>query len=192
MRNLSRLWLPAAIFLLSAAGIPQESPPRTLPQYTSDGQMKLPSHYREWIYLTSGFDMSYSAAAMQMDQHTFDNVFVNPDAYSAFMKTGKWPDNTMLVLEGRRAADKGSINKSGNYQAGDVTGVEIHVKDSARFPGGWAFFAFGNGATAKMIPVTRDCYSCHQQHGAVDTTFVQFYPTLLPVARAKGTLRSSY
>jgi hypothetical protein len=26
----------------------------------------------------------------------------------------------------------------------------------------------------------------------VDTTFVQFYPTLLPVAKAKGTLSSAY
>jgi len=52
------------------------------------------------------------------------------------------------------------------------------VKDSARFPGGWAFFAFGNGTTAKIIPLSRDCYSCHAEHGAVDTTFVQFYPTL--------------
>jgi hypothetical protein len=26
----------------------------------------------------------------------------------------------------------------------------------------------------------------------VDTTFVQFYPTLLPIAQAKGTLSASY
>jgi hypothetical protein len=26
----------------------------------------------------------------------------------------------------------------------------------------------------------------------VDTTFVQFYPTLLPIARAKGTLTPAY
>jgi len=180
------------MFFLSAAGISQESPSRTVPEYTSDGQMILPAHYREWVYLTTGFEMRYSEAAMQMDHHMFDNVFVNPHAYQAFMETGKWPDNTMLVLEGRRAADKGSINKRGYYQSGDVMGVEVHVKDSARFPGGWAFFAFGNGTTAKLIPVSRDCYSCHAEHGAVDTTFVQFYPTLLPVAQNKGTVRSSY
>ena len=179
------------MLLLSGAGISQD-PPRTAPEYTRDGQMKLPAHYREWIYLTTGFDMSYSATAMPMDHHMFDNVFVNPDAYRAFTKTGSWPEHTVLVLEGRGAADKGSINKRGNYQAGDVMDIEVHVKDSARFPGGWAFFGFGNGDTAKMIPVSRDCYSCHAQHGAVDTTFVQFYPTLLRVAHEKGTLRASY
>jgi hypothetical protein len=43
-----------------------------------------------------------------------------------------------------------------------------------------------------MIATTADCYSCHQAHGAVDTTFVQFYPTLLPIAQEKKTLSASY
>jgi hypothetical protein len=43
-----------------------------------------------------------------------------------------------------------------------------------------------------MIPTTADCYSCHAAHGAVDTTFVQFYPTLLPIAKSKGTLSAGY
>jgi len=43
-----------------------------------------------------------------------------------------------------------------------------------------------------MIPRSASCYSCHSEHGAVDTTFVQFYPTLLPIARSNGTLSGSY
>jgi hypothetical protein len=43
-----------------------------------------------------------------------------------------------------------------------------------------------------MIPTTANCYSCHSEHAAVDTTFVQFYPTLLPIAKAKGTLSPNY
>jgi hypothetical protein len=66
------------------------------------------------------------------------------------------------------------------------------VKDEARFPGKWAFFPFNGGTTAKMIPTTADCYSCHAEHAAVDTTFVQFYPTLLPIAENKRTLSPSY
>ena len=30
------------------------------------------------------------------------------------------------------------------------------------------------------------------QHAAVDTTFVQFYPTLLPIARQKHTLSAEF
>jgi hypothetical protein len=51
-----------------------------------------------WVYLSTGFDMSYNPAT-HMDPHTFDNVFVNPEAYEAFVATGTWPDKTMLVLE---------------------------------------------------------------------------------------------
>jgi len=51
---------------------------------------------------------------------------------------------------------------------------------------------FDDGDTAKMTPTSASCYSCHADHGAVDTTFVQFYPTLLPIAKSKGTLSASY
>ena len=38
----------------------------------------------------------------------------------------------MLVLEHRVARGKGSINQNGNYQGG-IAGLEVHVKDEARF-----------------------------------------------------------
>jgi Cytochrome P460 len=161
------------------------------PEFTKDGDLKLPQGYREWVYLTSGFDMSYNPSMQMGGQHMFDNVFVNPEAYKLFVNTGTWPDKTILVLEERGARDKGSINRSGNFQA-DVMGLELHVKDEARFPGKWAFFAFGGEKTARAIPTSADCYSCHAQHAAVDTTFVQFYPTLLPIAKQKRTLSASY
>jgi hypothetical protein len=98
----------------------------------------------------------------------------------------------MMVLEARGAQDKGSINKSGNYQSTQIMGLEVHVKDETRFSGKWAFFGFDGQRPAKMIPTSAECYSCHAAHAAVDTTFVQFYPTLLPIAQSKGTLSSSY
>jgi hypothetical protein len=178
--------------LCSAAAFEQNAAtPHTRLQYTRDAQLKLPEDYREWVYLTSGFDMSYNPAAQMDGHHMFDNVFVNPEAYQAFVKTGTWPDQTMLVLEVRKAEGRGSINQKGNYQ-GAPMGLEVHVKDEARFPGKWAFFDFGDSKTGKMVPLKADCYSCHAAHGAVDTTFVQFYPTLLPIAAGKGTLDSTY
>jgi|SRR5215471_15188617 len=180
-----------AIIVVSAMAFRPAAPPAG-PQYTADNQLKMPENYREWVYLTSGFDMSYSPNAMNMGHHMFDNVFVNPEAYQAFLKTGTWPDKTVMVLEARRAEGKGSINESGNYQGVEVMGFEVHVKDESRFQGKWAFFGFDEAKTAKMIPLSANCYSCHTDHGAVDTTFVQFYPTLLPVAKTKGTLSASY
>src|SRR5579859_8118133 len=88
------------------------------PEYTSDAQLKFPEHYREWVFLSSGIDMSYTARAAgdTNDFHVFDNVFVNPEAYQAFQKTGTWPDKTMLVLENRKGRQKGSINQNGQFQ----------------------------------------------------------------------------
>jgi hypothetical protein len=186
------LFLLTAAVLFLAASRPTPVLPSSGPEYTADAQLKFPAHYRDWVYLTSGFDMSYNPATQTAAHHMFDNVFVNPEAYKAFVETGTWPDKTMLVLESRGAEGKGSINQRGNYQGTEVMGLEAHVKDEARFPGKWAFFSFDGNKPAGMIPVVADCYSCHAAHGAVDTTFVQFYPTLLPIAKSKGTLSSAY
>jgi Cytochrome P460 len=164
------------------------------PVYTKDGKLVFPANYREWIYLTTGMDMDYNPQLNMAGHSMFDNIFVNPEAYKVFLATGTWPDKTMLVLEGRMAANKGSINKSGHYQTTDVMARSIHVKDEARFraTGKWAFFGFDEGNTSTQIPKEAVCYSCHEQHAAVDTTFVQFYPTLLEIARQKGTLSPGY
>jgi Cytochrome P460 len=167
--------------------------PAAGPAYAANGDMLPPTNYREWVYLSTGIDMSYSPKAMAMDHSMFDNVFVNPEAYRSFVATGTWPDKTVLVLEVREARDKGSINHSGHFQGEGIMGMEVHVKDEARFPGKWAFFDFDSPTkSGTLIPEKAPCYTCHAQHAAVDTTFVQFYPTLLPIARQKGTLSAEF
>jgi hypothetical protein len=158
------------------------------PRYTNDGQLMRPESYREWIYLSSGLGMTYGKVDMFAER--FDNVFVTPQAYKAFLQTGAWPDKTMFALEVRNSATKGSINKGGHFQEG-VVALEIHLKDQARFPTKWAFFGFDASAkTAKPFPANSACQTCHAKGGAVDETFVQFYPTLIPVAKAKGTMKA--
>jgi len=161
--------------------------------YTATGEMKYPEHYREWVYVTSGLGMSYQpkASAGSMGP-MFDNVFVNPAAYKAFVATGTWPDKTALVLELRASETKVSIDQHGSSQ-GAVMGVEVHVKD-ATLPGGWGFFEFDpdKPAPAKIVERPASCYTCHEAHGAVDTSFVQFYPTLREIAKEKKTFSPAY
>jgi hypothetical protein len=176
------------LLLISGAGV-------AAPQYRASDKMTVPGDYRNWVFLTSSLDLNY-AAASEPGMHMLDNVFVNPDAYKAFLKTGTWPDQTVMVKENRMAESAGTLSKSGRFQTG-VMNLEIHVKDKARFAdrfsGGWAFFVSSDGkADGKLMPATANCYSCHQDHGAVDTTFVQFYPTLLGIAKDKATLSTSY
>src|SRR5258708_35905369 len=86
------------------------------PRYNADGQLILPADYREWVFLSSGLGMTYQTSHGQTDP-AFTNVFVNPAAYRSFIANGKWPDKTMLVLEVRASASKGSINQGGSYQS---------------------------------------------------------------------------
>ena len=172
---------------------PHSSPPPprcSSPEYTADAQLKLPENYRQWVYLTTGFDMSYNPS-LSMGHHMFDNVFVNPESYKSFVDSKMARQNRAGPRRPHRPG-QGSINQKGSYQGTEIMGIEAHVKDEARFPGKWAFFIFDGAKTAKMVPTNMDCYTCHTQHAAVDTTFVQFYPTFLPIAEKKGTLSASY
>ncbi|HWN75220.1 MAG TPA: cytochrome P460 family protein [Candidatus Udaeobacter sp.] len=188
------LSISLALLILGSVLLPanQANPASAnLPEYTADGQLKFPANYREWVYLSTGIDMNYRPNA-GMNHSMFDNVFVNPESYKHFVANGTWPDKTILVLEVRGAETKSAINKAGHYQTTEVMGREVHVKDESRFPGKWAFFGFDDAPTAKMFPTEMECYSCHAQHTAVDTTFVQFYPTLIEIAKKKGTLSPAY
>jgi hypothetical protein len=161
------------------------------PQYVGNDKMTVPDDYRSWVFLTSSLDLNYNTAA-EPGHHMLDNVFVNPAAFKAFLKTGTWPDKTILIKENRMADSAGTLSKGGQFQTG-VMNLEIHVKNEARFPGKWAFFVSDDGkAAGNLKPQTANCYSCHQDHGAVDTTFVQFYPTLMPIAQDKNTISATY
>lgn len=160
------------------------------PAYTSDGDLLLPDNYREWVFLTSGLDMSYTDAPSMADHSMFDNVFVDPASWQEFKQTGHWRDQAMFVLEARAANTRGSINKKGKYQTEQRMALEVHVHDTARFKGGWAFFTFDGDGPAHQVPYTAECYACHQAHGAVDTTFTQFYPTAKPIAVKAGTFKA--
>ena len=175
-------WILAAMLLAGMARANET------PVYIGSDKMAVPADYRQWVFLTSSVDLRYLAADPG-DMHMMDNVFVNPAAYKAFLATGHWPDKTMLVKENRKADSAGTLSKGGRFQAG-VVDLEIHVKDDARFSGKWAFFASQDGRKpGTLLPTSASCYSCHEQHGTVDTTFVQFYPTLIETAKAKGTWR---
>jgi hypothetical protein len=162
-------------------------------RYDGEGRMLFPADYREWVFVTAGRGMSYAPIAAEQPAPPFDNVFVDRAAYRHFLEHGTWPDGTVLVLEIRGGTSHGSILEAGSFQTGEPLAVEVHVKDTPRFGGdGWAFFGFGGREPATMVPREASCYSCHEANAAADRTFVQFYPTLLPIARAKGTLSPGY
>jgi hypothetical protein len=190
----------AATFVVAlawSAAAGAQAPSTDGPTFGTNGELKRPADYREWMFLTSGLGMTYGPAQPASDRPPlFDNVFVNPRSYREFLRTGRWPDKTMFVLEIRRSEANVSINNGGRTQ-GEVAFIEAAVKDVQRFPdGGWGYFSFdgpkGLADAAAPLPKTAACYACHSGNTAVENTFVQFYPTLFDVAKRMGTVKPTY
>jgi hypothetical protein len=104
------LFVAPSVLLCIALGIvfagAQDRPEATAsdhPQYAK-GKLVRPEGYREWVYLSSGLGMSYSASANE--NPLFTNVFVPQWAYREFLASGKWPEKTMFVLEERASETK--------------------------------------------------------------------------------------
>ncbi len=108
--------------------VPLQAAERQIITYNADGQLVPPENYREWVFLTSSLDPNYNEpvpGAPPSDHSMLDNVFVDPAAYEVFVKTGTWPDKTVMVKENRDTASAGSISKSGKYQTAVVSYREI-------------------------------------------------------------------
>lgn len=177
----------AALFWAHAQ---KASQPGNTPRYTADGKLIAPKNYREWVFLSSGLGMTYSKPSPN-GHPMFSNVFVAPEAYHAFLATGQWPDKTILVMDMYSSGTEGSINKGGYYQLDRMGGFEAHVKDTSLPGDPWKFYGFDEKDEAAAARGNGNaCTQCHSENGGVEDTFVQFYPKLLPVARAKGTLRA--
>ena len=172
----------AALFLALAALSAQAQ------QYTKNGELVLPKDYRQWDFLSSSVAMSYPEEGPG-GHAMFGNLFVQPPARKQFEGTGTWPDKTVLLIELRGVGNDSFLNKDAQFQT-DIMGYEAHVKDSAR--GGWAFYFIPkDAASGKAFDNTAKCFSCHADHGAVDTTFVQYYPTLIAAAKKHGTYKDT-
>ncbi len=193
------IYLGAILAILAIAAI--EKAPRVAasaslksagnPEFTSDGKLVRPEGYRKWVFLSSGYGMSYSQSASSDQDHLlFTNVFVPPADYDYFLAHGTWPDKTMFVLEMYGSQSKGSINQHGHFQT-ELMGLDVEVKDASRFPDKWAYFGFDadEKSSSPTSPGKNDCWKCHDQNAAVEHTFVQFYPALLSIAKEKKTIK---
>lgn len=161
--------------------------------YTADGAVNAPTDWRKWVFV--GAPLTPNALnGGQAPFPEFHNVYVEPGAFATYSATGKWPEGTQIAKELTlvRKGDScdeangscGEVSGQGYFQ-GEFAGLELTVKDNARFPdqpGGWAYFSFGHHAppyakTAKAFPA-ESCNACHEASAADDFVFTQFYPVL--------------
>ncbi len=202
-RRIARFGIGVAggLILLGLAASGEGDVKRHRPKYTADGQLEVPSGYRSWVFVGTDLSPRYRPEAEvgkpeadrpEEEQHrprgddAFHTVYINPESYEAFLKTGEFPDPTMLVMEVFRAEerDPGGVLASGLFQ-GKRVGIEAAVKDSKRPGGGvpWAYYDFALDREAKAVKPAKarpdqDCYQCHLKHASKDNVWVQFYPSL--------------
>jgi hypothetical protein len=169
----------AVVAALSAAALVWWAPSGGGPSYTAAGELLLPSGVERWVAVGSSLGLGYSDGEREAGAETFHTVLLEPHAYESYRRSGRFPDGTMLALIIRSPAARVEPARRGRV-AGDLMAVELAVKDTARFAGGWAYFDFGRGrpgTTARPFPA-ESCARCHAEHAARDNVFVQFYPQL--------------
>ena len=157
------------------------------PEYDETGALKRPTGFREWIFVGTSLGLGYGkvSEAKPAEEPTgeFHNVYIQLASYAEYLRTGTFPDGTMLVSDvyaGEKRDEKGVVAR-GVY-SGEHHGLEVAVKNSKRPDGSktdWAYYIFGAAdkltATAKPDAA---CYNCHREHASVDNVWVQFYPVL--------------
>ncbi len=196
MRKYVRIALTMVALIGAAAAMVSSEPAATEMQQSSavfaaDGKLKLPTGYRRWIFIGAPLTpnaLNNGNAAFPEYHH----VYVEARNLDAYLKTGSFPEGTVLVKELTRVLnptfpDGSRTEPSGRgYFNGMFNGIDVSVKDHKRFPNsnGWGYFTFGHhpepyATTAAESPVA-ECAGCHIANVAkTDMTWVQFYPLLL-------------
>ena len=147
-------------------------------------QLLLPEDYREWPLVGASLGLSYNEPGATPREPQFHNVYLDPGSYKQFRETGTFPDGAVLMMEVYSAAGKESINRQGSF-ADRFLRVEAAVKAPSRFEEGWAYFDFaGPEPKPRADAFAKDrCWSCHNEHGATDNVFTQFYGPLRAARR---------
>jgi hypothetical protein len=158
--------------------------------FDSDGKLKLPTGYRRWIFVGAPLTpngLNNGKAGFPEYHH----VYVAEKNLDVYLKTGSFPEGTVIVKELTRVLnptfpDGSRTEPSGRgYFNGEFNGMDVTVKDSKRFANtnGWGFFNFGHHplpyAESAKEASAAECADCHASFVAkTDMTWIQFYPLL--------------
>ena len=172
-------------YVLAVKAAPPERQ-TALVEFTADGKLKQPVGYRKWVYVGEVITPNYMNGG-EASFPEFHAVYMDPESFAHFEKTGKFPDVTVLIKELSSVGSKKASSGNGYFQ-GDITGLDTTIKDSKRFkdePGSWAYFSFGHKYPLKKEAAknpTSACNQCHQKNAKQDWVFTQFYPVLRAAA----------
>jgi len=173
----------------AVAAEPQEG---SLIVYDSQGRLKLPDPavFRKWVFLgapTTPNGLNNGKANFP----EFHHVYVEQKNFDEYIRTGTFPEGTMLVKELTRVLkptfpDGSRKEPSGRgFFNGEFNGIDLSIKDSKKYAktNGWGYFTFGHHPlpyaewASEASPT--ECAGCHQTYVSnTDMTWLQFYPIL--------------
>ncbi len=159
------------------------------PKWNAKGELVLPSNYHTWVFLGSPLT-PHALNDGKAGFPEYHNVYIQPEAFEIYRKTGDFPEGTILLKELQLTMpgtyDDGSrMEASGRgFFPAQLNGIDISVKDSVRFKdtNGWGFFNFGHHAppyakTSAALPKDA-CAACHIAN-ADGMVFIKFYTPIL-------------
>src|SRR5689334_8448645 len=169
--------------------------------FNADGTVQVPTGFRKWVFvgapltpegLNNGkFNCDEPGGCTKSNFPEYHHVYIEQKNVDAYLKTGDFPEGTVIVKEltlvlDPKYPDGSREEPSGRgYFNGAYNGIDVAVKDKKRFPNsnGWGYFTFGHHPlpyeeTAKESPIA-ECAGCHLANVAkTDMTYIQFYPLL--------------
>ena len=170
--------------------------------FNADGTVQVPTGFRKWVFVGAPLtpeglnDGKYNCNAegkncTRSNFPEYHHVYIEQKNVDAYLKTGDFPEGTVIVKELTRVLnpefpDSSRKEPSGRgYFNGAYNGIDMSIKDSKRFAktNGWGFFTFGHHPmpyekTAAEKPAA-ECAGCHIANAAsTDMTYIQFYPLL--------------
>jgi hypothetical protein len=169
--------------------------------FNADGTVQVPTGFRKWVFvgapltpegLNDGkYNCDQPGGCTRSNFPEYHHVYIEQKNVDAYLKTGEFPEGTVIVKELTRVLnptfpDSSRKEPSGRgYFNGAYNGIDMSIKDSKRFAktNGWGFFTFGHhplpyDKTSAERPVS-ECAGCHIANVAnTDMTWIQFYPLL--------------
>jgi hypothetical protein len=176
----------AGLFIMFATAAEPPAEQKSRVEFTAEGKLKQPEGYRKWVYVGTPLTPNELNGG-EAPFPDFHAVYIDPESYAEYEKTGKFRDGTVMVKELVAVGVKEASSGKG-YFMGDFIGLETSIKDSKRFkdePGNWAYFSFGHKYPLKKESEkisAANCNACHQGNAAQDYVFTQYYPVLRAAA----------
>jgi hypothetical protein len=186
MAGLATVLAVAGVFKMLASAAEGPAEKKSPVEFTADGKLKQTEGYRKWVYVGTPLTPNELNGG-EAPFPDFHAVYIDPESYAEYEKTGKFRDGTVMVKElvaiGAKEASSGK-----GYFMGDFIGLETAIKDSKRFkdePGNWGYFSFGHKYPLKKEAAAQEtaaCNSCHEGNAKQDFVFTQYYPVLRAAA----------